>query len=389
MADNTTEVNLEVISEDIFNQLMDDAPVKTDAPTKVDPKVDLEPEKKIPTRREKAPEGDDTDKVEPPTKTDDEVSKDIDGTFDDTLDGDDEGNGDADTSILEAKYKGLVERGIWQEIELPADFEWSDETYGEIASTQAQWKAEEMFNEMLDQSGDYGKAIFNHIKNGGNPDEIITLFKESKKLEGLDITTEDGQQQAVRDYYTKVMGWSEAKTTRFINSAIDRKELKTEAEEVKGLMDKEIKKQLQETEKEQAAKVEAQKAANEQFAKSMEQAIASREDFSAKEQKQLMQNLLVFDQKLSDGRVANKFTMDYMALKSDPAKFVDLIAFVSNPEKYIEKVSKKAETNTAKKTWEFIKNSGSLNRATGTTHSSSKNSKEKDLVIDYRTLSRD
>jgi hypothetical protein len=44
-----------------------------------------------------------------------------------------------------------------------------------------------MFEELLDSTGVYGKAIIGHIKNGGNPDEIIDIFKEQKALQSLDL----------------------------------------------------------------------------------------------------------------------------------------------------------------------------------------------------------
>ncbi len=280
---------------------------------------------------------------------------------------------------------GLIERGIWQAFEGmdDPDFEWTDEAYGDLATTQAQWKAEEYFTEMLDQTGDYGKVIFNHIKNGGDPKEIIDLFKEAKRVNNLDITEETGQQNIIREYYNKVHNWSDAKITRFINAAIDNKALKDEATEIKTLLEADIKAEVQAREQQQAAVLKERQEQEKNWATGITTALKAREDLSDKEKRELHANLLTYNQKLPDGRVVNQFTMNFMKLQQDPQKYIELVRFVNDPDKYTKRIEKEKGKEAAKKTWEFVKGNNAVTKGGGS-HAKQEAAPAADFKIDWK-----
>ena len=397
MADNILESQFDEISDDVFAELLD-TPAQTAGTSDIIGGVKLDDKKDAPKDKatKDAPKDDkdkqdDPDKDKPKEKTQEEIDAEVEAASADAVPGDDKDKGKKDTKvdalstadILKAKALGLIERGIWREVENLDTFEWTDENYGELATVQAQWSAEDSFNEMLDQSGDYGKAIFNHIKNGGDPKEIIDLFKEAKRVNNLDITEESGQQNIIREYYSKVLNWPESKITRFITSAIDNKALKEEATDVKTLLEAEIKAEVQAREQQQAEALKARQEQERNWAGGITTALKSREDLSEKEKRELHQNLLTYNQKLPDGRVVNQFTMDFMKLQQDPQQYIELVRFVKDPAKYTARIEKEKTKEAAKKSWEFIKGNNAVTKGGGS-HSKQEASPAEDFKIDWK-----
>lgn len=398
MAENPLEAQFDEISDDIFAELLDNTPAGTAGASDVvggtKPTDDKkEPKKTEPKAEPKEPE--DKEKKEPKEKdkTPEEEEAELEAAAGDDVPGEKTEKGkkeepsisaDTNAQLLQAKAKGLIERGIWREVNDFDSIEWTDETYGELAEAQAQWAAEDMFNEMLDQTGDYGKVIFQHIKNGGDPKEIIDLFRESKRVNNLDISDENGQQNIIREYYSKVHGWSDSKITRFINGAIDNKALKDEATEVKELLEKEIKAEVDARKQAQEAALKERQEAERKWAGSIQDALKAREDLTEKERKELQSTLLNYNQKLPDGRQVNQFTINFMKLQQDPQKYIELVRFVNDPDKYTKRVEKEKEKQAAKKTWEFVKGNNAVNKGGGS-HTKQEPAPSADLKIDWKS----
>lgn len=383
-----SQSQFEELDDAVFADLLDTTPAQTAGPsdviggTKPADKPKDEP-KDDPKDKDKPKE--DPKKDAPKEKTDEEVAKDLEEVEDASADKDKPAVVAEDTTaaLLKAKAMGLIERGIWREVKDLDTFEWTDENYGELAQAQATWAAEDAFNEMLDQSGDYGKAIFDHIKNGGDPKEIIDLFKEAKRVNNLDITEESGQQSIIREYYSKVMKWSDAKITRFINGAIDNKALKDEATEIKTLLEEEIKADMEARKQAAADELKQRQEVERNWANSIQGALKAREDLTDKEKRELHQSLLVYNQKLGDGRQVNQFTIDFMKLQSDPQKYIELVRFVQDPDKYMKKIEKTKEKEAAKKTWEFVKGNAAVTKGGGS-HAKQEAAPSADLKIDWK-----
>lgn len=392
MAENF-EAQFDEISDDIFAELLDSAPAGTAGPSDVIGGAKPAEEKKEPKKAEKS-EKVEEEKTEVKEKTPEDVEAELDEAADD-IPGEKSDKKDskkeepsitADTNaqLFAAKAKGLIERGIWREVNDFDSIEWTDETYGELAEAQAQWAAEDMFNEMLDQTGDYGKVIFSHIKNGGDPKEIIDLFRESKRVNNLDIADENGQQNIIREYYSKVHNWSDAKITRFINSAIDNKALKDEATEVKDLLEKEIKAEVDARKQAQEAALKERQESEAKWAQGIQEALKGREDLTEKERKEISQTLLNYNQKLPDGRQVNQFTINFMKLQADPQKYIELVRFINDPDKYSKRVEKEKEKVAAKKAWEFVKGNNAVAKGGGS-HTKQEPAPSADLKIDWKT----
>lgn len=375
------DVAFETLPDNVFEQLLGDAPPAT-TPSAATIQGSTKP---APTTTETTP-------IAQPIveKTQAEIDKEIEGASTETPEATittEETPADV-SDIFKIKALGLIERGIWEEFEGMEDFEWTEENYGKLAETQAQWKAEAMYADRISKTGDVGKAIIEHVENGGDPNEIVDLFKAAKRIETFDIKTDTGKESLVTEYYTKVVGWSPTKTAKYVKSLVDEggERLTEEATEAQDLMNKGIQDQIKATQ-EQAKTTKLQQ---EQQAKAwetnMRTVIKERQDLSDKEKRDVQDVLLTYNQKLPDGRQVNKFMVEFMKIQADPKRYVDLVRFVMDPEKYDKKIDKTSTTVAAKKNWDFIKGNQSLSRNTGTSHSKLQEKPKADLVIDYKNL---
>ncbi len=390
------ETSTETLSDDIFSQLMGEIPDGTVNPTSL--VGSTQPDKKDENKEVKEVK-DEKKVVATVEKTEDEVSEDIDKMFDDEDEDDSTVDKNKDqtkpakqtsknTDIsenLKTQYELLVENGMWEELEDIDQFEFTNENFVELAEKQAEWKAQSAFENLVEKSGKYGKAILSHINNGGNPDEIIDLFKAQLSTAKLDITTEEGQTQIITKYY-KDLGWSDTKINRFIRTAVDDNTLAEEADEIKLLIDKDLEAEISETQKQQEDYLKSQKEAQRKFAENIQSAINEVSDLNEKEKREILADLLVYDKKLPNGKIVNQFTLDFANLQADTKKYIQLVRFIKNPESFLKQAEKEADKKAAKKAWNFVKGNGALQRGTGTSHTKSNTTKAEDLVIPYKSF---
>lgn len=400
MADELT-LKMETLSDDIFSQLMDEVPAKTVTPNNLlgGKKTEAKPTQEDKGGKGKGKEAPKEEEIEEnkPLKqedidnhlsylNDDEDEEEEDGPKDKNKQPKAEQGEDEEedvSNILQMQAQLLIEKGVWKEFEGMEDFNWTNESYAELVEQQAIWGAEDMFHELVDSTGAYGKAIISHVQNGGNPEEIIDLFKEAKKIESFDVSTEDGKTALLTKYY-KDLGWNDKRIKRTIDAAIDSNTLDEDVQEAKAEMEEAIKAEVEAKQKAQEQYLAKQREAEEAFASNITSVLKERKDLTPTEKRDIATSLLVYDKKLPDGRVVNQFTLDFAKLQNDPKKYVDLVMFVRDYDKFKESISKQEEKKAVKKTWEFVKGNGATSKSGGGAHTKTKGKENNDLVIDYR-----
>lgn len=406
MEDNLT-TQVQTLSEDIFAQLMDEVPAGTVNPNTLVGGSKQEPPKEKEAKKE--PKATSTEQSQEEEKKEEEKplsQAEIDKQMalalgEDEEDGEDDEEDDKEkkttekkkasldkdqsASILQTQAQLLIDKGLWREFEGMEEFEWNDENYANLVVQQAEWELEDRFAELVDSTGSYGKAIISHIQNGGNPEEIIDLFKEAKKIESFDTTTEEGKVALLTKYY-KDLGWSDKRAKRAIDAAIDSESIDEEVSEAKAEMEAAIKEEVEAKQKAQEDYLAKQKEAEENFATNITSALRERKDMTADQKRDIAKSLLVYDKVLPNGRQVNQFTLDFAKLQNDPKKYIDLVMFVKDYDKYVETLSKKEEKKAVKKAWEFVKGNGAAKSSGGGSHTKATSKDKSDLVIDYRAF---
>jgi hypothetical protein len=267
--------------------------------------------------------------------------------------------------VLKSTVDYLVEQGIWEDFENREDLEITDEVYAQLVAQQDQRRVEGLFSELVDSTGPFGKAIIDYVKNGGNPDEIIDLFKEQKQVESIKIDSADGQKELIKHYYTEVMGWKPEKADKYISNLMLSNELEPEAQEVKELFGNFYKKEAERLNTEREESVNKQKDIERTFENNIRTTLKSRKDLSLAEQRAVEENLLKYDQRLSNGNMVNKFFVKFAQMQANPADYIDLVLYVMDKQKYVQKVATTEKSKATAEAFKFIKGNGAVSTKKG------------------------
>lgn len=276
----------------------------------------------------------------------------------------------------------LISEGVWEDFQEKDKIDYDPKTFSELWKEQALSLAEGYFNELVDQSGPYGKAVLQHAKNNGNPEEILDLFRENKRIQNLDISTPEAQEAVTREYY-KTLNWSKDKIEKEIRKKREDLEMEEESQFAKGQLEERVQKEVQLRQVAQESKMKEEQEREKQFAANITNTLKARTDLTDADRKEAQKALLNYDKKLEDGRYVNQFYLDFMKMQSDPNSYIDLVLFVRDKNAYLGKVSKQAESTAAKKTFNLIKGNGAVSgkKDGGYVTQTSTKRKERDLVI--------
>lgn len=291
--------------------------------------------------------------------------------------------------VLKNTVNYLIESGLWNDFEGREEIEFDEKTYSELAAAQQTAKASELFDELLDSTGDYGKAIITHIKNGGNPEDVIDIFKEQKEVQTIDTKTDEGKLELIGKYYSEVVGWKPERIKRHLKGLLDSTEegeLDTEVSDIQERYDEYYQKQLQEVNKQQEETKAAELRKQEAFKTNIKDTISKREDLTSTEKKVLEKSILDFRHKLPNGTVVNDFYVKFAQMQSDPKQYVDLVQFVTDRKAYDAKIVRNLKTETNSKAFNFVKGNNAVKK-TGSPHTENVNS-ESQTKLDFSTLLR-
>jgi hypothetical protein len=269
------------------------------------------------------------------------------------------------SAVLKNTVNYLVEKGIWSDWDGRDTAEIDENMYAEIAAQQDQHRVSKMFSELVDQTGPYGKAIIEFVNQGGNPDEILDIFKKEKEIENFSVDSEDGQKALITKYYKDVIGWNEGKIARHLSTLIANEELLTEVDDVKALYDKHHEQELTRINKEQAEYAQAQKAREDGFKKTITTAIA-KTSLPEKEKREIQSSVLEYKNKLPNGQLVSDFYIRFAEIQSNPEEYIDYVRFAMNKEAYLKSIKSEINNKIVDKTFDFVKGNTALKSTKGT-----------------------
>ena len=393
------------VSADVLDQFFNDspAPLTKDEPKKEgDDKKDENPAPDIftvePTDLNPLLEDDDSDEdEEDTTKKDDkkksskkeEVKSEEDKDDDSDEDSDDDDSDDTKkevSSVLKQTVDFLISSGQWKDFEGREELEYDDETFGKLALAQNNEKVTKMFEELIDSTGDYGKAIISHIKSGGNPDEIIDLFKEQKYLENIDTSTPEGKIEKIEKYYSDVIGWKPAKIEKWLRTLAEKGEDEIEAEfsEVEEKYNEYYEEQLEQIQQAQKQQEIARKKEQEVFVTNIKKALTTREDFTDNERKLIEKALFTYKTKLPNGQLVNDFLVEFAKIQQDPESYIDLVLYTMDKKRFKKDTEvKKQESKIVKDTFSFVKGNASVKKSISSVN---KKEESKSKTLDFSSL---
>lgn len=346
----------------------EEAPINTGEFLDDIPNLEDELEEPIEEGKEKKPET--TAKDEKPTEEGKE-KKPEEGKEKKPDTGKDEEGDDAKTdtevvTVLKNTVDYLVENGIWEDFDGREDLELTQEVYAELAAKQDEFRLNKKFDELVNSTGNYGKAIISHIKNGGNPDEVIDIFKEQQQVQSIDTSTETGKQSLIEKYYKEVLGWKPEKVERTVKRLITDNEIDTEFNDVKELWDNHYQQKLDKLKEDSDAQKQAALDKKKTFVNNVKSAIDDDGTLTPKEKKLIEKSILDFKHTLDNGQKVSDFYVKFAEMQSNPKTYVQLVRFVMDPEKFVKTLEEKADSKAAVKTFNFIKNNSAVDKPKAT-----------------------
>ena len=269
---------------------------------------------------------------------------------------------DAQEVNYEAIYNDMVSQGIWEEVEIPEGTEFNKSTFLEIQKLQAKSK----YEDLLSNTGTYGKAIIEFEQNGGNPKELLDLFREQREVQEYDISNSEGQEEFLRAYL-EAQGSSEKSIERQIMSfkAQSPEALAEEAVEKKEIWDAQYNEAIEARKNEQVNYAKQMEEAQRNFQKTIVSTLTGDSDATPKEKKELQNYMLNYSQNFQ-GKQVSQFYVDMAQVQQDPKNYVELAKFIKGLKNgdYVKKVVDKVKKETVAQSFIKIKNGAAL-RTTG------------------------
>lgn len=321
---------------------------------------------------------DDDDKNDDDNKVDDDDDQNDDDTTNegDDKDEDDKNEGDDDEKkddeknesteegievkdFLKARVDFLVKKGEWLDFEGREDVEWDEDTFAEVELKQREAQKEQMREELLDSFGPYGREIADYAANGGDPEDLIDIFKEQQRVENLSIDDEESQKAVVLKYATEFQNMKPERAKKYVDGLIADKELEDAAAEAKENMEEDLKAQAKALKDEQdetkRLATEKTKQNLEKFAKDVNTVLNLREDIPADEKRDLLKVLTKFDKKLQNGTPVNDFYFKFAEFRKDLPNYIELVRLVLNPKKYLKSVKNTGKTEASEKDFNLLR----------------------------------
>ena len=215
---------------------------------------------------------------------------------------------------FEAIYNDMVVQGIWKEVELPEGAKWDKEMF--LQAQKLQTTAQ--YEDLLSRTGPYGKAIIEYEQNGGNPGELLNLFREQREVQQFGIEDAESQETFLRAYLES-QGNSQKSIDRTIRALQDQgpDALKEEAEEKKTIWDEQYNDEIEARKKEQALYNKQLEEAQKNFESTIATALTGDAEATPKEKRDLQSYMLNFNQSYQ-GRNVSQFYVDMAEIQKDP-----------------------------------------------------------------------
>ena len=269
--------------------------------------------------------------------------------------------------FLKARVLLLLKKGEWRTFEFdgkkPEDITWDEDTFEEIELQQRAWQKETLREELLESFGPYGKDIAEYASNGGNPEDLLDIFKEQQQVKLIDISTEEGQKEILYQYQTQFLKRSPQRANKEIERAIADKLLEDDAKEAKEAIENHLNDEAEAMKKEaEDAKINRlnqQKNSQIRFTADVNEILNKSEDISPDEKKEIQKLLTNFRHELPNGVKVNDFYYKLAEFRKDLKNYINMVRFVNNPERFIKTIKNKSSSAAAEKAFKLAKGSQS------------------------------
>lgn len=188
----------------------------------------------------------------------------------------------------------------------------------------------------IKNSDDITRNLLDYKEKGGDPLELLQLYKQQDEVEQIEISDIKGQRKVVQKYYKEVLGWEEDEIDDHVESLATTEKLEKEAQRLKGKFDAHYENERKLKQQRQQKIQERETILLQEKQEAFQRALQSNK-ISKKESDGL--HALAFGKgRYPDGRIVDRFDHELAQIQRDPEKFLDLVRFIHNKEEYLKTV---------------------------------------------------
>ena len=119
-------------------------------------------------------------------------------------------------SIFKTLGEEFSKKGL---LTLPEDFDGTEEGFTNAFQSTLDSKFEEMVDEYTASLSERGKALLNHLENGGDPDDFVKVYSNS--LDNIDLTNQEDRKKIMMRYHEEIAGTPKAKIQAKVEKLIE------------------------------------------------------------------------------------------------------------------------------------------------------------------------
>lgn len=186
------------------------------------------------------------------------------------------------------------------------------------------------------------KAIMDYAENGGNPEEITSLFQQQNELQEIDKESKDGKVQYIKSYYKDALGWDSNKVNQRIERLEASDNIENEFNDVAPEYDRYFE-QAVEAKQQKQREIQNRRVALEKRREEMFKTVLDDVKVSNKLKNDYLQT--AFSEGTIRGTEEKIKVFDYRieAMKNDPQQFLKLVQFLTDPEQYDKNIAQLAK----------------------------------------------
>lgn len=275
---------------------------------------------------------------------------------------------DSSKDVLKNTINYLVDNGIFKDFEGRDTLEVTEETYAELFEKQIETLVNERYESRKKSSGEYGEAILDYLDKGGDPDQIIDLFKERQAIIDFQAKDDEDRKDMIVKWYKEMHNWKPEKIKQYVDMLIAKEGgIEAEYNEVKDQYDAYYKEQISDLNRQQDLYVEDQKKRQKAFESNLTKAIDDNQSFDDRAKKLIKDSLFRFKE-MEDGSKVNNLYVEFAKIQKDPALYVEFAQWVLDRDAYIQRKSLETNNKQVDKKFNFIKKNAAVSTNKGSSH---------------------
>lgn len=227
-----------------------------------------------------------------------------------------------------AERRGVSEQIDYESIESAEDIQDVLDSFDELDQALA--------SERLKQSDKTVAKIVDYIEKGGKPEEIVSFLTQAKELSQIDISSEAGSRNLLKEYYKNILGFKDDVIAKKIKKLEDSESLQEEAEDTLPLYQEHLDKQMEEKSKKLEEEKRKQKLITQQKQAAFVEKLKA-DKYSSQVATQFYQTAFG-DVVLENGEKIPLLEARINKLKSTPEGLLKLASFVTDSDFYDKQV---------------------------------------------------